>query len=94
MANGYDSCSSADVNPIGGISKTDLKRFIAYAQTSFDLPILERLAFSRLNARMRTDQSSFLDAVPSAELIPIGETVQSDEVGVDPTQLTTRSKWG
>ena len=36
------SCSSADVNPIGGISKTDLKRFIKYAQTSFDLPILER----------------------------------------------------
>ncbi|KAL1412074.1 glutamine-dependent NAD(+) synthetase [Vanrija albida] len=61
----YD-CSSADVNPIGGISKTDLKRFIAYAQKEFDLPIL----------------GSFLDAVPSAELIPLGEgtTVQSDEV--------------
>jgi len=27
----YD-CSSADVNPIGGISKTDLKRFIAWAE--------------------------------------------------------------
>lgn len=25
----YD-CSSADVNPIGGISKNDLKRFLAY----------------------------------------------------------------
>lgn len=36
------SCSSADLNPIGGISKTDLKRFIAYAQTAFELPILER----------------------------------------------------
>ena len=36
------SCSSADVNPIGGISKTDLKRFIAYAETDFDLPILQR----------------------------------------------------
>jgi NAD+ synthase (glutamine-hydrolysing) len=35
------SCSSADLNPIGGISKTDLKRFIAYAQVAFDLPILE-----------------------------------------------------
>ena len=35
----YD-CSSADVNPIGAISKTDLKRFIAYAQVAFDLPIL------------------------------------------------------
>lgn len=35
----YD-CSSADVNPIGGISKTDLKRFIAYAEVAFELPIL------------------------------------------------------
>lgn len=33
---------SADVNPIGGISKTDLKKFIAYAQDTFDLPILAR----------------------------------------------------
>jgi NAD+ synthase (glutamine-hydrolysing) len=37
----YD-CSSADINPIGGISKTDLKRFIGYAQTKFNLPILEQ----------------------------------------------------
>jgi hypothetical protein len=36
------SCSSADVNPIGGISKTDLKRFIAWAETEFDMPILRR----------------------------------------------------
>lgn len=27
----YD-CSSADVNPIGGISKTDLKKFLLYAK--------------------------------------------------------------
>ena len=36
----YD-CSSADLNPIGGISKTDLKKFIAWACTNFDLPILK-----------------------------------------------------
>ena len=35
----YD-CSSADINPIGAISKTDLKRFIAWAETAFDLPVL------------------------------------------------------
>lgn len=35
----YD-CSSADVNPIGAISKTDLKRFIAYAEIAFELPVL------------------------------------------------------
>jgi NAD+ synthase (glutamine-hydrolysing) len=60
----YD-CSSADINPIGGISKTDLKRFIGWAETNFSLPILRE----------------FLDAVPTAELEPITETyVQSDEI--------------
>lgn len=59
----YD-CSSADINPIGGISKTDLKRFIKWAEINFDLPILRQ----------------FLDAVPTAELEPITDSyVQSDE---------------
>lgn len=65
----YD-CSSADINPIGGISKTDLKRFIAYAERAFDLPIL----------------SSFLSAVPTAELEPISKDyVQSDEADMGMT---------
>ena len=60
----YD-CSSADINPIGGISKTDLKGFIAHAEKAFDLPIL----------------SEFLSATPTAELEPISpDYVQSDEV--------------
>ncbi|KAI9262477.1 hypothetical protein EDC94DRAFT_648277 [Helicostylum pulchrum] len=60
----YD-CSSADINPIGAISKHDLKRFIAYAEKKFEMPIL----------------GDFLDAVPTAELEPITEDyVQSDEV--------------
>ncbi|KAH8146825.1 uncharacterized protein LAJ45_09199 [Morchella importuna] len=59
----YD-CSSADINPIGGISKTDLKLFIAYARDKFEIPILH----------------DFLTAVPTAELEPITkEYVQSDE---------------
>jgi NAD+ synthase (glutamine-hydrolysing) len=65
----YD-CSSADINPIGGISKTDLKKFIAYAEDAFGLPILR----------------SFLDAVPTAELEPITENyVQSDEADMGMT---------
>ncbi|KAJ2743790.1 glutamine-dependent NAD(+) synthetase [Coemansia sp. BCRC 34301] len=59
----YD-CSSADLNPIGSISKADLRRFIAYAQSHMDLPALGR----------------FLDAVPSAELVPVLDgRIQSDE---------------
>ncbi|KAJ9110837.1 glutamine-dependent NAD(+) synthetase [Naganishia cerealis] len=65
----YD-CSAADVNPIGGVSKTDLKKFIRFAQDHFDLPILE----------------DFLDAVPTAELEPISDTyVQSDEADMGMT---------
>ncbi|RUO95396.1 hypothetical protein BC936DRAFT_144159 [Jimgerdemannia flammicorona] len=60
----YD-CSSADINPIGAISKTDLKRFIAYAQKEFDMPILEK----------------FLTATPTAKLEPITKDyVQADEI--------------
>ncbi|EPS39260.1 hypothetical protein H072_6954 [Dactylellina haptotyla CBS 200.50] len=65
----YD-CSSADINPIGGISKTDLKRFIAYARDQFDIPILH----------------DFLTATPTAELEPITkEYVQSDEADMGMT---------
>lgn len=65
----YD-CSSADINPIGGISKTDLKKFISWAGHAFDLPILQE----------------FIDATPTAELEPITEDyVQSDEVDMGMT---------
>ncbi|KDQ12997.1 hypothetical protein BOTBODRAFT_112092 [Botryobasidium botryosum FD-172 SS1] len=71
----YD-CSSADVNPIGGISKTDLKKFILYARDAFSLPILD----------------SFINAVPTAELEPITDTyVQADEadMGMTYDELST-----
>ncbi|KAH9817214.1 hypothetical protein DFH28DRAFT_1081433 [Melampsora americana] len=43
----YD-CSSADINPIGGISKTDLKRFIGFAEKKFELPILNQFLDANL----------------------------------------------
>mmetsp|Transcript_9847 Transcript_9847/g.17312 ORF Transcript_9847/g.17312 Transcript_9847/m.17312 type:complete len:705 (-) Transcript_9847:52-2166(-) len=61
----YD-CSSADLNPIGGISKVDLKRFLVYASTKegLDLPVLAEIAV----------------APPTAELEPITDTyTQTDE---------------
>lgn len=65
----YD-CSSADINPIGGISKTDLKKFIAYASKEYDMPILD----------------NFLNATPTAELEPITKDyVQSDEIDMGMT---------
>ncbi|KAI1174799.1 glutamine-dependent NAD(+) synthetase with GAT domain-containing protein [Nemania sp. FL0916] len=59
----YDN-SSADLNPIGGLSKLDLKSFLAWATLRFNMPIL----------------SEFISATPTAELEPITETyTQTDE---------------
>lgn len=60
----YD-CSSADINPIGSISKNDLKKFLNYVKDHFELNILEEI----------------LNAVPTAELVPLqeGKLVQTDE---------------
>lgn len=61
----YD-CSSADINPIGGISKTDLKGFLAFAGQKFGLSALQDVLVAR----------------PTAELEPLadgGQIVQSDE---------------
>ncbi|AET41461.1 glutamine-dependent NAD(+) synthetase Ecym_8175 [Eremothecium cymbalariae DBVPG len=62
----YD-CSSADLNPIGGISKVDLRKFIGYAAREFELPML----------------NEFLTCIPTAELEPTTEDyVQSDEADI------------
>jgi NAD+ synthase (glutamine-hydrolysing) len=49
----YD-CSAADINPIGGINKTDIKAFLIYFGNKYNLPVLGEVA----------------GAVPSAELRP------------------------
>ncbi|CAG8529413.1 123_t:CDS:10 [Diversispora eburnea] len=65
----YD-CSSADINPIGAISKLDLRKFIAYTKNEFNISVLDE----------------FLNATPTAELEPITNNyVQSDEVDMGMT---------
>jgi len=60
----YD-CSSADLNPIGGISKTDLRSFIFYCVDKFNF----------------TSLIPILGAPPTAELEPLdnGQIQQTDE---------------
>lgn len=60
----YD-CSSADINPIGGISKTDLKLFLKFAEHRFNLPVIAQI----------------VEQPPTAELEPLqgGQIVQTDE---------------
>uniref|UniRef100_A0A8C9X5I1 Glutamine-dependent NAD(+) synthetase n=1 Tax=Sander lucioperca TaxID=283035 RepID=A0A8C9X5I1_SANLU len=71
----YD-CSSADINPIGGISKEDLKSFLLYCVEQFQLPALR----------------SILSAPPTAELEPLtdGQVSQTDEadMGMTYTELS------
>ncbi|XP_050532242.1 glutamine-dependent NAD(+) synthetase [Daktulosphaira vitifoliae] len=60
----YD-CSSADVNPIGGISKSDLKMYLKYFRNKHSLVALDDI----------------INAIPTAELEPLmsGQISQSDE---------------
>ena len=73
----YD-CSSADINPIGGINKDDLKKFLQYGKDFFGLDSLQGI----------------LDATPTAELRPledgVAETTQTDEddMGMTYAELT------
>lgn len=62
----YD-CSSADLNPIGSISKSDLRSFILYCSENYGLQSLK----------------SIFEAPPTAELEPLSEdraVTQLDEV--------------
>ncbi len=75
----YD-CSSADLNPIGGISKTDLRQFIFYCIDKFNFNSLIPI----------------LGAKPTAELEPLenGEITQSDEVStLSLTSLQKTVSW-
>ncbi|XP_014778403.1 glutamine-dependent NAD(+) synthetase [Octopus bimaculoides] len=60
----YD-CSSADINPIGGINKTDLRKFVEYYMSHIQLLSLKKIA----------------DAPATAELEPLedGKVAQTDE---------------
>ncbi|XP_014207604.1 probable glutamine-dependent NAD(+) synthetase isoform X2 [Copidosoma floridanum] len=66
----YD-CSSADVNPIGGIAKNDLKKFLVYFRDKYRIPALDDI----------------LEALPTAELEPLqsGQLAQLDEVDMGMT---------
>ncbi|XP_033217221.1 glutamine-dependent NAD(+) synthetase [Belonocnema kinseyi] len=68
----YD-CSSADINPIGGIAKNDLKRFLDYFGRKYKIRTL----------------TGILEALPTAELEPLqdGHYAQLDEVDMGMTYV-------
>ena len=76
----YD-CSSADLNPIGSISKTDLRSFILYCSESFKLGALK----------------SIYNAAPTAELEPLSEDgfirqTDEDDMGMTYEELSVYGK--
>ncbi|XP_023314568.1 glutamine-dependent NAD(+) synthetase isoform X3 [Trichogramma pretiosum] len=68
----YD-CSSADINPIGGIAKTDLKKFLKFFRRKYNIPAIDQI----------------LEAPPTAELEPLkeGQLAQLDEVDMGMTYV-------
>ena len=48
----YD-CSSADINPIGGINKSDLKRTLIYLSHELQLPVFAEIAGAKPTAELR-----------------------------------------
>lgn len=66
----YD-CSSADINPIGGICKADLKKFLNYMMLKYNYTTLGKI----------------LSAPPTAELEPLvdGQIAQTDEADMGMT---------
>ncbi|KAH7324480.1 glutamine-dependent NAD(+) synthetase [Stachybotrys elegans] len=58
----YDA-SSADLSPLGSISKTDALNFQRWAREKWDMPIM----------------TEFIEATPTAELLPLSAGIQSDE---------------
>ena len=48
----YD-CSSADINPIGGINKSDLKRTLMFLSEKMSLPVLAEIAGAKPTAELR-----------------------------------------
>ena len=52
-----------DLAPLGAVSKVDAKAFLRWAQERWDLPII----------------NEFVEATPTAELLPLSAGVQADE---------------
>lgn len=73
----YD-CSSGDLNPIGSISKQDLRAFMSFLVDEF------YDGGCSYSSRLRDTLRSILGAPPSAELTPLsgGKSAQTDEADI------------
>merc|ERR1712032_1555580 len=92
----YD-CSAADINPIGGINKRDLKAFLQWAGTNKGIPVLQRVADAQPSAELTGAEGAQLDeqdmGMSYDELGDLGFCRKVQHCGPLSTFLKLRTKW-
>jgi NH3-dependent NAD+ synthetase len=91
----YD-CSSADINPIGGISKGDLKKMLFFVSDHFGVPSLRKIAEAtptvRCCPRLRVD-SLRLNCVQWLMGFPVNMKITASRTKPKWECLTTSSEF-
>ena len=92
----YD-CSAADVNPIGGINKRDLKAFLQWASENKGLDVLGRVAAAQPSAELTGAEGAQLDeedmGMSYDELADLGHCRKVEHCGPLSTFLKLRQRW-
>lgn len=92
----YD-CSAADINPIGGINKGDLKSFLMWAGKMKNIPVLQRVAEAQPSAELTGAEGAQLDeedmGMSYAELRDLGHCRKVEHCGPLSTFLKLRVQW-
>jgi NAD+ synthase (glutamine-hydrolysing) len=88
----YD-CSSADLNPIGAISKGDLKRMLLWASERYEWPVLAEIAGAPPTAELRpllnpsTPTTTTDESIPSATAAGTTEGGDEKDLSAEHSQL-------
>lgn len=92
----YD-CSAADINPIGGINKRDLKDFLVWAGKHKNISVLQRVADAKPSAELTGAEGVQSDEVDMGmsydELGDLGYCRKIEKCGPLSTFLKLRTKW-
>jgi len=92
----YD-CSAADINPIGGINKRDLKAFLEWTGKNKGIRILQRVADAKPSAELTGSEGEQTDEADMGmsydELGDLGFCRKVEKAGPLSTFLKLRSRW-
>lgn len=78
----YD-CSSADLNPIGAISKTDLKKMLLWASEKYQWPVLTEIAGAPPTAELRP-----IVSLGESEVAAEHSQLDEEEMGMSYSELS------